>query len=80
MICAVADDKKRGRADDEPPYGRYAFLNPYNLSLLVGAGTAAAATGHWWIAVCAAATETCWPRIVRTSNSNPSVAPGTRIG
>jgi hypothetical protein len=60
MICAVADDKKRGRADDEPPYGRYAFLNPYNLSLLVGAGTAAAATGHWWIAVCAAATEGLW--------------------
>jgi len=60
MICAVPDDRKRVRTDDEPPYGRYAFLNPYNLSLLVGAGTAAAATGHWWIAVCAAATEGLW--------------------
>jgi hypothetical protein len=60
MICAVPDDRKRARSDDEPPYGRYAFLNPYNLSLLLGAGTAAAATGHWWIAVCAAATEGLW--------------------
>ncbi len=60
MICAVPDDRKRVRTDDEPPYGRYAFLNPYNLSLLVGATTAAAATGHWWIAVCAAATEGLW--------------------
>ena len=60
MICAVPDDRKRVSTDDEPPYRRYAFLNPYNLSLLVGAGTAAAATGHWWIAVCAAATEGLW--------------------
>jgi hypothetical protein len=60
MICAVPDDRKRVRTDDEPPYGRYAFLNPYNLSLLVGAGATAAATGHWWIALCAAATEGLW--------------------
>jgi hypothetical protein len=60
MICAVPDDRKRVRTDDEPPYGRYAFLNPYNLSLLVGASATAAATGHWWIAVCAAATEGLW--------------------
>jgi hypothetical protein len=60
MICAVADERKRARSDDEPPYTRYAFLNPYNLSLLVGAGATAAATGHWWIAVCAAATEGLW--------------------
>jgi hypothetical protein len=60
MICAVPDDRKRARSDDEPPYGRYAFLNPYTLSLLVGAGATAAATGHWWIALCAAATEGLW--------------------
>jgi hypothetical protein len=61
MICAVGSEgKKRVGTDDEPPYTRYAFLNPYNLSLLVGAATAAAATGHWWIAVCAAATEGLW--------------------
>lgn len=45
---------------DEPPYTRYAFLNPYNLSLLAGAGVAAAATGQWWIGVCAAAAEGIW--------------------
>jgi hypothetical protein len=61
---AVADEPKRrvrvATDDDEPPYVRYAFLNPYNLSLLAGATTTAAATGHWWIAVCAAATEGLW--------------------
>ena len=39
---------------------RYAFLNPYNLSLLAGASATAAATGHWWIALCAGATEAVW--------------------
>jgi len=60
MICVVSSDRKRASADDEPPYARYAFLNPYNLTLLAGAATTAAATGHWWIAVCAAATEGLW--------------------
>jgi hypothetical protein len=44
----------------EPPYGRYAFLNPYNLSLLAGAGVAAAATGQWWLGIGAAAVEGLW--------------------
>lgn len=52
--------KKPRRVDEEPPYARYAFLNPYNLSLLVGAGVTAAATGHWWMAVCGAAGEAMW--------------------
>jgi hypothetical protein len=52
--------KKPRRVDEEPPYARYAFLNPYNLSLLVGAGAAAAATGHWWMAVCGVAGEAIW--------------------
>ena len=30
-------------AKETPPYYRYAFANPYNLSLLAGAGVAAAA-------------------------------------
>jgi hypothetical protein len=46
--------------DDAPPYFRYAFLNPYNLSLVVGAATTAAASGHWGIGVCAAAAEAIW--------------------
>lgn len=56
----VSGSGKKGSSDDEPPYARYAFLNPYNLSLLVGSTVAAAATGHWWLAVCAAATEGLW--------------------
>lgn len=52
--------KKPPRGEEEPPYARYAFLNPYNLSLLAGAGVAAAATGHWWMAVCGAAGEAMW--------------------
>lgn len=43
-----------------PPYARYAFLNPYNLSLLAGAAAAALATDHWWLGVFAAAGETLW--------------------
>ena len=50
---------KNPRAEG-PPYARYAFLNPYNLSLLAGAGVTAAATGHWGIALVAAASEAIW--------------------
>jgi hypothetical protein len=62
MISFVGGgDNKRGKkSDEDPPYGRYAFLNPYNISLMVGAGATAAATGHWWIAICAAAVEGLW--------------------
>lgn len=52
--------KKPRRTDDAPPYARYAFLNPYNLSLLIGAGAAAAVTGQWWVGVCGAAGEALW--------------------
>jgi hypothetical protein len=63
MISAVGEDasgKKRRLENEEPPYARYAFVNPYNLSLLAGASATAAATGHWGIAVCAAACEAIW--------------------
>ncbi len=49
-----------GKKQAERPYARQAFLNPYNLSLLAGAGVTAAATGHWWIALCAGASEALW--------------------
>jgi hypothetical protein len=52
--------KKPRRVDEEPPYTRLAFLNPYNLSLLMGAGAAAAATGQWWVGVCGLAGEALW--------------------
>lgn len=51
---------KKPRRDEEPPYTRYAFLNPYNLSLLLGTGAAAAATGQWWVGVCGLAGEALW--------------------
>lgn len=54
----MASGKKSG--DDEPSYTKYAFLNPYNLSLLTGAGIASAATGHWWLGVSAVVLETVW--------------------
>jgi hypothetical protein len=57
---AVSGARKKGRPEDERPYARYAFLNPYNLSLLVGTTVTAAATGHWWLAVCAAGLEGMW--------------------
>lgn len=52
--------KKPRRVEDEPPYTRYAFLNPYNLSLLIGTGAAAAATGQWWVGIAGAAGEALW--------------------
>jgi hypothetical protein len=48
------------RKKAQPPYAKYAFMNPYNLSLIAGAGAAAAVTGHWWLALCAAAGEALW--------------------
>lgn len=60
MLGGVSGSGKKGPSEDEPPYARYAFLNPYNLSLLLGTTVTAAATGHWWLAVCAAATEGLW--------------------
>jgi hypothetical protein len=44
----------------EPPYGRYAFLNPYNLSLFGGLVLAGLLSGHHWIVVVACAAEIIW--------------------
>lgn len=65
--------KKRSKASDRP-YARYAFLNPYNLSLLAGAGTTALATGHWWIAVCAAGAEAIWMLFAPESRALQAIA------
>jgi hypothetical protein len=48
------------KGEKKPPYAKYAFANPYNLSLMAGAAAAAAATGHWWLALCAGAAEVVW--------------------
>jgi hypothetical protein len=51
---------RKPRPGDDPPYYKYAFANPYNLTLLAAAATTAAATGHWWMALCAGAGEALW--------------------
>jgi hypothetical protein len=48
------------RDKPRPPYAKYAFKNPYNLSLLLGAGAAAAMTGNWWLALAGAGVEALW--------------------
>jgi hypothetical protein len=46
--------------NDEPPYGRYAFLNPYNLSLFAGGVALGALAGHLWLVVVTCAAEAMW--------------------
>src|SRR6478672_8690716 len=49
------------RIDDEgPPYARYAFWNPYNISLFLGGVVLGAATGHGWLSVLTCAAEVMW--------------------
>lgn len=50
-----AQDTKR-----EPPYTRYALLNPVNIVALAGAAVTSLAAGEAWIAVCAGAAEAVW--------------------
>jgi hypothetical protein len=57
---ALPDDKLVSERPPPGPYVKYAFLNPYNMSLVAGAGLAALATGFWPLAVVAAAGEAIW--------------------
>jgi hypothetical protein len=60
-MSPVAQTPKRGkRREEEPPYARYAFLNPYNLALLLAVAITSVATGHYWMAICGAALELIW--------------------
>ncbi|CAN5924668.1 hypothetical protein BH11MYX4_BH11MYX4_28460 [soil metagenome] len=52
--------KRRARVDDEPPYARYAFWNPYNVSLFLGGVTLGVAIGHGWLTVLTCAAEVLW--------------------
>jgi hypothetical protein len=54
------DEKSLVKKREKAPYATYAFWNPYNLSLLAGAGVVSAATSGWWIGLCAVAAETIW--------------------
>jgi hypothetical protein len=52
--------KRRVNLDDEPPYARYAFWNPYNVSLFLGGITLGVATDHGWLAIVTCAAEVLW--------------------
>lgn len=56
----ISQTKKTARTRDEPPYGRAAFLNPYNLSLLVGGVVGGLVSGHTWLVVITCAAEALW--------------------
>lgn len=55
-----AGTKRTAKRSDEPPYARYAFLNPYNLSLFAGGVAAGLLTGHGWLVVVTCAAEAMW--------------------
>lgn len=55
MSDNTALQKKSG-----PPYARYAFFNAYNISAVGGVLAAAGITGHYWLALFAAAGEAIW--------------------
>src|SRR6185295_9118774 len=57
QVSPVPGRELERRGGGKPPYARYAFLNPYNLSMLAGAAAVWAATGHWWWGMFAAAGE-----------------------
>jgi hypothetical protein len=46
--------------DDGPPYARYAFWNPYNISLFLGAVVLGVAIDEAWISILACAAEVMW--------------------
>ena len=52
--------KRRFVDDDGAPYARYAFWNPYNISLFLGGVVLGVATGHEWISVLTCAAEVLW--------------------
>ena len=46
--------------DDGAPYARYAFWNPYNISLFLGGVVLGVVTGHEWVSVLTCAAEVLW--------------------
>ena len=51
---------KRRIVDDGAPYARYAFWNPYNISLFLGGVVLGVAIGHEWLAILTCAAEVLW--------------------
>jgi hypothetical protein len=60
MSPVAQTPKRKTRREEEPPYARYAFLNPYNLTLLLAVAITSVATGHYWMAIIGAALELMW--------------------
>jgi hypothetical protein len=46
--------------DDGTPYAKYAFWNPYNISLFLGGVVVGVATGHEWLSIVTCAGEVLW--------------------
>lgn len=46
--------------NDERPYARYAFLNPYNLTLFAAGVLFGALSGNTWVAILTCAAEAMW--------------------
>ena len=51
---------KRALKDDGPPYARYAFWNPYNISLFLGVVVLGVAIDQGWLSILACAAEVMW--------------------
>jgi len=51
---------KKRLKDDGPPYARYAFWNPYNITLFVGVVVLGVAIDQSWISILACAAEVLW--------------------
>jgi hypothetical protein len=56
----TTNSTNRRIVDDGLPYARYAFWNPYNISLFLGGVVLGAASGHEWLAVLTCAAEVMW--------------------
>ena len=52
--------KRPRTGSDEHPYARYAFWNPYNISLFLGGIVLGVATDNGWISVLTCAAEVLW--------------------
>ena len=56
----TTNSTKRQIVADGPPCARYAFWNPYNMSLFVGGVVLGVASGHEWFSILTCAAEVLW--------------------
>lgn len=60
MATTNASRTKPRLCDDDAPYARIAFWNPYNISLFLGGVVLGVATGNGWISIMTCAAEVMW--------------------